>query len=158
MKRARCVRALGLLALPASGVHDARAQPVNHPPVATPHTRPIPATGEALPVIGCGRWRGFDQAPASAGRGELLAGGNRRAHAFVASKVWTRGRAEGVGRMTQSMRLLRTGRIDLMPVHNLVDWKTQLPALREWKAAGRGSVTSASRTAARRRTPRSRQC
>ena len=26
-------------------------------------TRPIPSTGEALPVIGCGTYVGFDQAP-----------------------------------------------------------------------------------------------
>ena len=26
----------------------------------TMHTRPIPATGEAMPVIGCGTWKGFD--------------------------------------------------------------------------------------------------
>ena len=27
-------------------------------------TRPIPSTGEALPVIGCGTWQGFDVADA----------------------------------------------------------------------------------------------
>jgi diketogulonate reductase-like aldo/keto reductase len=35
------------------------------------NTRPIPSTGEALPVIGCGTYVGFDQAPGSAGFGDL---------------------------------------------------------------------------------------
>ena len=35
------------------------------------------------------------------------------------------------------MRLLRTDRIDLMQIHNLVDWRTQLATLRDWKASGR---------------------
>jgi len=131
-------------------------------------TRPIPATGELLPVIGCGTYIGFDQAPGSPGHaalpavldalfaaggkvldsspmygraeetcGELLALDGRRERAFVATKVWTQGRAEGVRQMEQSLRLLRTQRLDLMQVHNLVDWRTHLATLREWKAAGR---------------------
>jgi aryl-alcohol dehydrogenase-like predicted oxidoreductase len=39
--------------------------------------------------------------------------------------------------MRESMRRLRTGRVDLMQVHNLLDWETHLPVLREWKAQGR---------------------
>src|SRR4051794_15354496 len=39
--------------------------------------------------------------------------------------------------MERSMALLRTDRIDLMQVHNLVDWPTQLATLRDWKAQGR---------------------
>ena len=35
------------------------------------------------------------------------------------------------------MRRLRTSRVDLMQVHNLRDWRTQLATLRDWKAAGR---------------------
>jgi diketogulonate reductase-like aldo/keto reductase len=35
------------------------------------------------------------------------------------------------------MKLLRSKRIDLMQVHNLVDVQTQLATLREWKAQGR---------------------
>jgi len=55
---------------------------------------------------------------------------------FVATKVWTRGRAAGVAQMEDSERKLR-GRIDLMQVHNLVDADTHLATLREWKRAGR---------------------
>ena len=56
---------------------------------------------------------------------------------FLATKVWTRGRDAGIRQMERSMDRLRTERIDLMQVHNLVDWRTQLSTLREWKAAGR---------------------
>jgi diketogulonate reductase-like aldo/keto reductase len=56
---------------------------------------------------------------------------------FVATKVWTTGGAQGIAQMQESMRQLRRARVDLMQVHNLVDWRTQLATLREWKAAGR---------------------
>ncbi len=39
--------------------------------------------------------------------------------------------------MRESMRRLRTDRIDLMQVHNLLDWETHLPVLRAWKEQGR---------------------
>ncbi len=56
---------------------------------------------------------------------------------FVATKVWTSGRAAGVTQMEQSIRLLRKQPLDLMQIHNLVDWRTHLATLREWKKAGR---------------------
>lgn len=56
---------------------------------------------------------------------------------FLATKVWTRGRAEGVRQMEASLRRLRASRIDLIQVHNLLDWRTQLKTLRAWKADGR---------------------
>lgn len=74
---------------------------------------------------------------AEAVTGELLAANGNRRKAFVATKVWTRGHAEGVQQMEQSLRLLRAEPLDLMQVHNLVDWRTQLATLRDWKAAGR---------------------
>ena len=55
---------------------------------------------------------------------------------FVATKVWTRGREAGIDQMETSMKLLRSNRIDLMQVHNLVDWKTHLKTLRNWKEKG----------------------
>ena len=57
--------------------------------------------------------------------------------AFIATKVWTRGRRAGIAQMTESMRLLRTERIDLMQVHNLIDTRTQLRTLRAWKDEGK---------------------
>src|SRR5688572_28677822 len=56
---------------------------------------------------------------------------------FLATKVWTSGRQAGVAQMEQSMKRLRTRRLDLMQIHNLLDWRTRLATLREWKAAGR---------------------
>ncbi len=56
---------------------------------------------------------------------------------FLATKVWTRGKEDGIKSMERSMALLRAKRIDLMQVHNLVDVQTQLTTLREWKAQGR---------------------
>jgi aryl-alcohol dehydrogenase-like predicted oxidoreductase len=128
------------------------------------HTRKIPSSGAALPVIGVGTWRGFDvgegaseRAPlaevlralfdaggsvidsspmygrAEAVAGDLLATANSRDRAFVATKVWTSGREAGVAQMQRSMRLLRTDHIDLMQVHNLLDWRIHLATLRAWK-------------------------
>jgi diketogulonate reductase-like aldo/keto reductase len=132
------------------------------------HTRPIPATGAALPVIGCGTWRAFDvegtpeerdrlggvlralvQAGGSVvdsspmyGRAEAVVGALIRAapaddKVFVATKVWTSGKAAGIAQMQRSMQLLGGDRIALMQVHNLLDWRTQLATLRQWKLDGR---------------------
>lgn len=131
------------------------------------HTRPIPSSGERLPVIGCGTYRGFDvdfNGPAfdrlrgvvnslfEAGgsvidsspmygraeevAGRLLVDSKAGAKAFVATKVWTRGREAGIGEMRRSMKLLESDPIDLMQIHNLLDWRTHLPTLRSWKEAG----------------------
>ncbi|UDI94993.1 aldo/keto reductase [Pseudomonas sp. IAC-BECa141] len=69
--------------------------------------------------------------------GELLSIHEPRSPAFLATKVWIRGREEGIAQMEQSFSLLRTERIDLMQIHNLLDWQTHLPTLREWKEQGR---------------------
>lgn len=55
---------------------------------------------------------------------------------FMATKVWTTGRADGIRQMEESERKLR-GPVDLMQVHNLLDVDTHLETLREWKRAGR---------------------
>ncbi|SHM93170.1 Predicted oxidoreductase [Pseudomonas asturiensis] len=69
--------------------------------------------------------------------GELLSIHEPRSPAFLATKVWTRGRKEGIEQMEASFKLLQTDRIDLMQIHNLLDWKTHLPTLRAWKEQGR---------------------
>lgn len=69
--------------------------------------------------------------------GELLAQSSRRRQAFLATKVWTTGREAGIRQMQESMALLGTQKLDLMQVHNLVDWQTQLQTLKEWKSQGR---------------------
>lgn len=69
--------------------------------------------------------------------GDLLSATDSRARAFIATKVWTTGRDNGIAQMRTSMRLLKTDRIDLMQIHNLVDWRAHLPTLHAWKAEGR---------------------
>lgn len=129
-------------------------------------TRRIPRSQEALPVIGLGTWSTFDVGASAAERAPLadvladfFAAGGRlidsspmygraegvvgdlvaaaRHPAFLATKVWTQGAAQGRAQMEASLSLLRTERLDLMQVHNLLDWKVHLPALRAWREAGR---------------------
>ena len=69
--------------------------------------------------------------------GDLLSAANSRAKAFIATKVWTTGRDNGIAQMRNSMRLLKIDQIDLMQIHNLVDWRAHMPTLRAWKAEGR---------------------
>ena len=73
---------------------------------------------------------------AEAVTGELAAATGLRDSLFLATKVWTSGRDAGMRQMQDSLRLMRTRRIDLMQVHNLLDLATHLKTLREWKAAG----------------------
>jgi diketogulonate reductase-like aldo/keto reductase len=56
---------------------------------------------------------------------------------FLATKVWTSGREAGIRQMETSLKRLRTPKLDLMQVHNLVDWQTHLKTLRGWKEQGR---------------------
>ena len=56
---------------------------------------------------------------------------------FLATKVWTSGRDAGTAQMEQSVQRLRTRRLDLMQIHNLLDWRTHLRTLRMWKDTGR---------------------
>jgi len=132
-------------------------------------TRPIPKSGEALPVVGLGTWRVFDVGADAAARARLrevltlfAAGGaklidsspmygsaesvvgdlNRalglRARLFLATKVWTSGREDGIAQMERSMARLQAGdTLDLMQVHNLVDVATHTRTLMDWKAKGR---------------------
>jgi diketogulonate reductase-like aldo/keto reductase len=123
--------------------------------------RKVPRSGELIPVIGMGTWQTFDtderKGVVEVTRA-LLDGGGRvidsspmygqsegavgdvlrtlgsTKTAFLATKVWTSGREAGVTQMQQS--IARMGRVDLMQVHNLIDWRTHLATLRAWKEAG----------------------
>ena len=55
---------LGLMAAAAAGPSPARAD-------SSILTRPIPSSGEAIPVVGLGTWRTFDVGPAPAERAPL---------------------------------------------------------------------------------------
>jgi diketogulonate reductase-like aldo/keto reductase len=129
--------------------------------------RPIPSSGETIPAVGLGTWRTFDVGAAAGERaplrdvlqrfvelggrvvdsspmygtaesvlGDLAADLAVRDRLFLATKVWTSGRDAGVAQMEQSLRRLG-GRLDLMQIHNLLDWRTHLRTLRAWKQAGR---------------------
>ena len=154
----RALLALLAAAAVSAGAGSGRGSPV---------LRAIPASRETLPVIGLGTWQTFDvgggaeRAPlrqvlqrfvALGGRvvdsspmygraegvvGDLAAELGVRDGLFLATKVWTSGREAGVAQMEASRRHLRTKLVDLMQVHNLVDWRTHLRTLREWKQAGR---------------------
>jgi diketogulonate reductase-like aldo/keto reductase len=157
-------RTLGLLA----GVPAALAMNPAMPAPDTLITRPIPSSGERLPVIGLGTWQTFDVGDDERARGplrevlsamvedgaklidsspmygssesvvgELVAALELRPRLFLATKVWTRGREEGIRQMEQSFRRLRVRRLDLMQVHNLVDVATHTRTLEDWKQAGR---------------------
>ena len=131
-------------------------------------TRPIPSTGEAMPVVGLGTWPVFNVGAGEAARRPLrevvqglVAGGGRmidtspmygrsegvvgdivaelglRDKVFLATKVWISGREQGIAQMARSAQLLKSPVIDLMQIHNLVDWRTQLATMRDMKAKGR---------------------
>lgn len=129
--------------------------------------RTIPSSGETVPAVGLGTYRAFDVSPSRSEQERLrevlrrfvTAGGRvidsspmygaaetvvgdlaaeLGLHSlFVATKVWTSGREAGIRQMEQSLQRLRVTRLDLMQIHNLVDWRTHLKTLRVWKETGR---------------------
>lgn len=69
--------------------------------------------------------------------GDLTAEQKLNHKVFMATKVWTTGERTGIEQMKHSFRLLRRETMDLMQIHNLVDWKTHLRTLRRWKEEGK---------------------
>ncbi len=133
-------------------------------PVAS---RPIPRTGEPLPVVGLGTAIVFDIGEDAARRAErraviqaLVEGGGRlidtapsygtaedvvggllsamgaRDKVFLATKVRATGHDESIAEMQRSLSRLRTGKVDLMQLHNVGDAATDLRALKEWQQKG----------------------
>ena len=66
---------------------------------------------------------------------ERLAGGD--GGLFTASKIWTPIGAMAATQLANTEALWGVAPMDLMQVHNLVDVRSHLPRLREWKAEGR---------------------
>ena len=130
--------------------------------------RPIPSSGELIPVMGMGTSRTFDTADdaqslaklgavmqaffqgggtvidsspmygnAESRVGDVLRAMTPSPAVFAATKVWTSGREEGIAQMEESARRMNVEVFDLIAVHNLKDWKTQLETLKAWKAEGR---------------------
>lgn len=130
-------------------------------------TRPIPSSGEQLPVIGLGSWITFNVGRDPQARTEcaevmrqFFAGGGRLIDSspmygsaqdvigealqtikpprlFSADKVWISGGARGPQQIETSRRLWRVPRFDLLQVHNLLSWEEHLKTLLAMKKEGR---------------------
>jgi len=105
------------------------------------HPAELGQAREALKALAALGGRVVDSSPmygsAESVTGQLVQELGMRDRLFVATKVWTEGRAAGVRQMEDSMRKLRVELLDLMQVHNLVDTETHLATLRDWKKSGR---------------------
>jgi diketogulonate reductase-like aldo/keto reductase len=73
---------------------------------------------------------------AEAVTGDLVAELGLRAQVFLATKVWTSGRDQGIAQMRRSAELLKSPVLDLIQIHNLLDWRTHLATLRRMKEQG----------------------
>jgi len=132
----------------------------------TPVTRPIPSTGETIPVVGLGTWitfnvgddpvlrnectdvmaaffeaggRMIDSSPMYGSSQPVIGYGLARvgvSDVFSAEKVWTSSAENGPAQIEQSRRYWGVPRFDLVQVHNLVAWEAHLQTLFEMKAAG----------------------
>ena len=73
--------------------------------------------------------------------GDLIAELRLRPELWLATKVWTRGRQAGAMQIAESMRRLRTERLELVQIHNLLDWREHLPTLRSLQQGGQVRYT-----------------
>ena len=155
MNRRHLLQLLGLPALPAL------AQPT-----PAPLTKPIPSSGEQLPVVGLGTWITFNVGKDPQGRQQctqvmraFFAAGGRlidsspmygSAQPVVGEGLQRLGlpkplfsadkvwtSSDGAAQVEQSRQLWRVPRFDLLQVHNLLAWQEQLPLLQAMKKAGR---------------------
>ena len=70
--------------------------------------------------------------------GPLLSEGGFRKKAFIATKLsGVTGREAGLAQFSETLRRLNTEKVELLQVHNLRDWKTQLDVARELKKQGK---------------------
>ena len=129
-------------------------------------TRPIPSTGEALPVVGLGSWitfnvggdpiardacadvmrnfvdaggRMIDSSPMYGSSQEVIGYGLRKA--ALTARIFAADKvwtssARGREQIDQSRRNWQVSRFDLVQVHNLLNWQEHLPVLFAMKAAG----------------------
>jgi len=65
--------------------------------------------------------------------GELTSKITKRDDFFYATKVWTSGKQAGIDQMNASFQKMQRKTIDLMQIHNLIDWQTHVKTLRAWK-------------------------
>jgi aryl-alcohol dehydrogenase-like predicted oxidoreductase len=157
-RRQALAGAVGAVLLPVA----AAAQPVQQPPGPL-ITRPIPSSGERLPVVGLGTDEYYASGAAQqqaldsvvkaliAGGGSVidtssdygasesliataLAEGSLRQTVFLATKL-ERDAIDQAG-IAGSLRTLGVSKIDLMQIHNVSSAQQSLAPLRDWKARG----------------------
>ena len=128
-------------------------------------SRAFPQEQVKLPRIGLGTWQTFDVGNDSAARaplrevlklldgnvvdsspmygssesvaGDLIAELKMRERLFIATKVWTSSREDGIAQMETSFKRLRVKVMDLMQVHNLLDVATHTKTMQAWREQGR---------------------
>src|SRR5690348_1500859 len=144
---------------------DARRRAILAAGLAIYAPRVFPQEQVKLPKIGLGTWQTFDVGNDRAARaplrevlellkgnvvdsspmygssesvaGDLIAELGMRERLFIATKVWTSGREDGIAQMETSFKRLRVKVMDLMQVHNLLDVSTHTKTLQQWKEQGR---------------------
>ncbi len=65
--------------------------------------------------------------------GDLTSGLEFQNDFLYGTKVWTSGKESGIRQMQKSMKLMKRNKMDLIQIHNLMDWETHLRTLRTWK-------------------------
>ena len=130
--------------------------------------RPIPSSGEMIPVIGMGTSSSFEVSPRSAEYqalkevlkrfvdggatlidtaptysnaedilGSLFRESGLRLRTFIATKLsGVSGREQGLEQFRSTLKRLNTDKVELLQVHNLRDWQTQLEVARQLKSEG----------------------
>jgi diketogulonate reductase-like aldo/keto reductase len=148
--------------VPALAATGALAQRPAQPQLLT---RPIPSSGEQIPVIGLGTWITFNVGNDTAARAQsaevmrqfFAAGGklidsspmygssqgvigealqNLQAQSKVFSAEKVWTSSDGATQIEASRKFWQVPRFDLLQVHNLLAWEKQLPLLQAMKAAG----------------------
>jgi len=129
-------------------------------------TKPIPSTGEAIPLVGLGSWITFnvgndpvarnscaevmraffaaggrliDSSPMYGSSQKVIGYGLARLNAqslFSADKVWISSGASGPAQIEVSRQAWGVPRFDLLQVHNLLSWEQHLRTLLAMKAGG----------------------
>ncbi len=127
--------------------------------------RPIPSSGEPLPLVGLGSWitfnvgndpvarascaevmraffsaggRMIDSSPMYGSSQGVIGEGLKKigANVFSADKVWISSPARGPAQIEASRGLWGVPKFDLLQVHNLLAWEEHLRTLAAMKAAG----------------------
>jgi len=147
-----------------NGAPAGGSQPATSAPSAAPRliAKAIPASGEWLPAVGIGtdsfrsgvradiraelkRMNELgavvidtsdDYGDSEALIGEALESLGTRDRMFLATKM-SGGASRGVENFARSLERLRTGRVDLLQVHNLHGTSELIPRMQEWKKEGR---------------------